>query len=121
MQYAQNVLKLANAEQFTTMAYESGSAADVQFVLNAMQRFGRSRVNPNVPNVNTDWYDEILRPGFISSHSIGATGGADNVSYSVGANYFSQEDWPELYQKIDLFEVNMKKAKIHVHFMVTQN
>ncbi|MEJ2113694.1 MAG: TonB-dependent receptor plug domain-containing protein, partial [Flavobacteriaceae bacterium] len=62
VQYAQNVLKLANAEQFTTMAYESGSDADIQFVLNAMQRYGRSRVNPNVPNVNTDWYDEILRP-----------------------------------------------------------
>ena len=62
MQIAQNVLKMANAEQFTTMAMESGSAADASFILNAMQRYGRSRVNPNVPDVNTDWYNEILRP-----------------------------------------------------------
>ncbi len=63
MQIAQNVLKMANAEQFTTMAMESGSAADASFILNAMQRYGRSRVNPNVPDVNTDWYNEILRHG----------------------------------------------------------
>lgn len=61
-QVAQNVLKLANSEQFATLARESGSAPDIQFIDNAMQRYGRSRINPNVPNVNTDWYDEILRP-----------------------------------------------------------
>ncbi|WP_373075067.1 carboxypeptidase-like regulatory domain-containing protein, partial [Zeaxanthinibacter enoshimensis] len=60
-QVAQNVLKVANAEQFTTIALESGSAPDAQFILNAMQRYGRSRINPNVPAVNTDWYDEIIR------------------------------------------------------------
>ncbi|MDU8885887.1 TonB-dependent receptor [Yeosuana sp. MJ-SS3] len=108
VQFAQNVLKLANAEQFTTMAYESGSAADVQFVLNAMQRFGRSRVNPNVPNVNTDWYDEILRPGFISSHSIGASGGAENVSYSVGANYYSQEGILDMKNEYERFNIRTK-------------
>ena len=48
-QVAQNVLKMANAEQFTNMAQESGSAADAQYILNAMQRYGRSRINPNVP------------------------------------------------------------------------
>jgi TonB-dependent SusC/RagA subfamily outer membrane receptor len=61
-QVAQNVLKMANAEQFTTMANESGSAPDAAFILNAMQRYGRSRVNPNVPDVNQDWYKEVLRP-----------------------------------------------------------
>ncbi len=38
VQRAQNVLQMANAEQFVTMAVESGSQADVQFILNAMQR-----------------------------------------------------------------------------------
>ncbi|HOW32798.1 MAG TPA: TonB-dependent receptor plug domain-containing protein, partial [Bacteroidales bacterium] len=40
-QIAANVLKMANAEQFTAMAMESGSAAEESFILNAMQRYGR--------------------------------------------------------------------------------
>jgi TonB-linked SusC/RagA family outer membrane protein len=89
-QIAQNVLKMANAEQFTTMAMESGSAADISFIQNAMQRYGRSRVNPNVPNVNTDWYNEILRPAPIQNHSLSVSGGDKKAAYSLGANYFSQ-------------------------------
>lgn len=108
VQYAQNVIKLANAEQFTTMAYESGSQPDINFVLNAMQRYGRSRVNPNVPNVNTDWFKEILKPGIIQSHSVGATGGSENVSYSVGANYFSQEGILDMKNEYERFNVRSK-------------
>ena len=105
MQIAQNVLKMANAEQFTTMAMESGSAADASFILNAMQRYGRSRVNPNVPDVNTDWYNEILRPGQIQNHSLSLSGGSENATYSLGANYFSQEgilDMKNDYQRFNL-------------------
>ncbi len=83
-QVAQNVLKMANAEQFTTMALESGSAADASFILNAMQRYGRSRINPNVPDVNTDWYKEILRPAQIQNHSFGVAGGSQKTTYSLG-------------------------------------
>ncbi len=108
VQFAQNVLKLANAEQFTTMAYESGSDADIQFVLNAMQRYGRSRVNPNIPDVNTDWFEEILRPGFISSHSISTSGGAENVTYSVGTNYFSQEGILDMKNEYERFNIRTK-------------
>ena len=55
IQVPQNVMQMANAEQFVDYVYQTGSAADISFVENAMQRYGRSRVNPNVPNVNTDW------------------------------------------------------------------
>lgn len=105
IQVAQNVLKMANAEQFTTMAYESGSTADVQFILNAMQRYGRSEINPNVPAVNTDWYDEILRDAVITSHGISVSGGGENSNYSVGANYFKQEgilDMKNEYERLNL-------------------
>ena len=105
-------LKLANAEQFTTMAYESGSQADINFVLNAMQRYGRSRVNPNVPNANTDWFKEILRPGIIQSHSIGATGGAENASYSVGANYFAQEGILDMKNEYERFKLEKTLSKL---------
>jgi TonB-linked SusC/RagA family outer membrane protein len=104
-QVAQNVLKMANAEQFTTMALESGSAADASFILNAMQRYGRSRVNPNVPDVNTDWYNEILRTAAIQNHSLSLSGGSENATYSLGANYFSQEgilDMKNEYQRFNL-------------------
>lgn len=108
VQRAQNVLKMANAEQFVTMAVESGSTADVQFVLNAMQRYGRSRINPNVPDVNTDWYDEIIRDGIIQNHSLSVTGGTDNVSYSLGTNYFSQEGLLDMKNEYERFNVRSK-------------
>lgn len=108
IQRAQDVVKMANAEQFTTMAYESGSEADVQYILNAMQRFGRSRVNPNIPAVNTDWYEEILRDALIQSHSIGVSGGGENVAYSVGANFISQEGILDMKNEYERFNIRSK-------------
>ncbi len=104
-QVAQNVLKMANAEQFTNMALESGSQADREYILNAMQRYGRSRINPNVPDVNTDWYNEILRPAAIQNHSINVSGGTEKAAYAVGTNYFFQEgilDMKNQYERFNL-------------------
>lgn len=108
IQRAQNVVKLANTEQFVTMARESGSEPDVQFVQNAMQRYGRSRINPNVPAVNTDWYDEILRDGIIQSHSIGVAGGGERVAYSVGTNFFAQEGILDMKNEYERFNIRSK-------------
>jgi len=91
VQVAQNVLKMANAEQFVTMAMESGSATDISNIEKAMLRYGRSRVNPNLPDVNTDWYDEIIRSAAIQNYNFDVSGGSSSVSYSFGANYFAQE------------------------------
>jgi TonB-linked SusC/RagA family outer membrane protein len=113
-QVAQNVLQMANAEQFTTMAIESGSAADASFILNAMQRYGRSRVNPNVPNVNTDWYKEILRPANIQNHSLSVNGGNENTTYSIGGSYFGQQgimDMKNEYERLNLRSKVDYKAK----------
>ena len=107
-QVAQNVLKMANAEQFTTMANESGSAADAGFILNAMQRYGRSRINPNVPDVNTDWYKEIMRPAPIQNHSIDVSGGSEKASYSVGTNYFAQEGILDMKNEYSRFNLRTK-------------
>lgn len=108
MQVAQNVLKMANAEQFTAMAMESGSAADASFILNAMQRYGRSRINPNVPDVNTDWYKEILRPAGIQNHSISVEGGNQSASYSIGTNYFAQEGILDMKNEYERFNLRTK-------------
>ncbi|MFA9390671.1 MAG: SusC/RagA family TonB-linked outer membrane protein [Prolixibacteraceae bacterium] len=104
-QMAQNVLKMANAEQFTTMALESGSKADADFIQNAMQRFGRSRINPNVPDVNTDWYQEIMRPAAMQNHSLNVSGGDKKTTYSLGTSYFSQDgilDMKNEYERLNL-------------------
>jgi len=108
VQVAQNVLKMANAEQFTRMAIESGSPADVSFVLNAMERYGRSRINPDVPNVNTDWYKEIIRNAKIQNHSISVLGGSEKASYAVGANYFGQEGVLDTKNEYERFNLRTK-------------
>ncbi|MET2984580.1 SusC/RagA family TonB-linked outer membrane protein [Aureibaculum conchae] len=121
-QVAQNVLKVANAEQFTTLALESGSAPDAQFILNAMQRYGRSRVNPNVPDVNTDWYDEIIRPAQIMSHSLGFTGGSEKATYAVGANYFAQEGILDMKNEYERFNLRSKlEFKVNDWFTIGGN
>jgi TonB-linked SusC/RagA family outer membrane protein len=104
-QVAQNVVKMANSQQFTIMALESGSEADQAFILNAMQRYGRSRVDPNIPEPNTDWYAEILRPAPITNHSLDFSGGTEKSKYSVGANYFIQDgimDMKNQYERLNL-------------------
>ncbi len=111
MQVAQNVLKMANSEQFANWANESGSAAEAAFIQNAMQRYGRSRVNPNVPEPNTDWYKQILRTAAIQNHNITISGGDKRATYSVGGDFFAQEGI--LKAKNDYERFNLR-AKVDV-------
>jgi TonB-linked SusC/RagA family outer membrane protein len=105
-QMAQNVVKMANSAQFAQMALESGSASDISFVNNAMQRYGRSRVNPNVPDVNTDWYKEVLRSAKTQNHSLSFDGGNEKAKFSIGTNYFFQEGI--LKSKNDYERINIR-------------
>ncbi len=107
-QVPQNVLKMANAEQFTNLALESGSAPDAEFILNAMQRYGRSRINPNVPDVNTDWYDEVMRLALIQNHSVGISGGSEAATYAIGANYFEQAGLLKMKNEYERFNLRAK-------------
>ncbi len=107
IQQANNILKMANSEQFVQIISEldPNRFPDYQFVQNAMQRFGRSRINPNIPDVNTDWYSEIMRPAPIQNHSINVTGGGSKATYALGANYFGQDgilDMKNEYQRFNL-------------------
>jgi TonB-dependent starch-binding outer membrane protein SusC len=92
MQVPQNVLQMANAEQFVNYINQVGDPDDISFIENAMQRYGRSRINPNVPNMNTDWYAEIMKPyARQQNHSLSVLGGTDKTSYSLGISYFDQD------------------------------
>lgn len=90
VQNPQNVLKMANAQQFAQYVNETGSAADIAFLNNAIQRYGRSRIDPNLPDVNTDWYAEIMSPASIQNHSLTFNGGGEQTRYSIGGSYFEQ-------------------------------
>ena len=92
MQVPQNVLKMANAEQFVNYVNQTGATADMTYVANAMQRYGRSRINPNVPDVNTDWYAEIMHPAARQqNHTLTFLGGDKNSDYSLGVSYLDQQ------------------------------
>ncbi len=108
VQRAHNVVKLSNSEQFATLARESGSAAEAVFIENAMQRYGRSRINPNIPDVSTDWYDLILRDALIQNHSLSVTGGAENITYSIGLSQFEQEGILRMKNDYERFNVRAK-------------
>jgi TonB-linked SusC/RagA family outer membrane protein len=108
VQVAQNMVKMSNSEQFGAMARESGSDADVSYLLNAMQRYGRSRINPMVPAVNTDWYDEILRLGNKQNHSLNVAGGGERAAYSIGANYFAEEGILDMKNEYERFNLRAK-------------
>ncbi len=113
-QRATNVIKMANAEQFVNFANESGSSAEIASVQAAIARFGRSRINPNLPDVNTDWYREALRMAPIMNHDISVDGGSQKVSYSVGASYFTQDgilDMKNSYKRYNLRAKIEAKAK----------
>lgn len=110
MQYAQNVVKMANSQQFTQMAKELDPALypDHSFVLNAMQRYGRSRVNPNIPVPNTNWYAEILRPAPITNHSLDFSGGTEKARYSIGTSYFYQDGIMDMKNNYERFNLRSK-------------
>ncbi len=104
-QRATNVIQMANAEQFVNFATESGSSAEIASVQSAIARFGRSRINPNLPNVNTDWYKEALRMAPIMNHDISIDGGSQKVSYSLGGSFFMQDgilDMKNNYKRYNL-------------------
>ncbi|MDR1646255.1 MAG: TonB-dependent receptor [Tannerellaceae bacterium] len=91
VQRAQNILKMANSEQFVQLVSESGDPYMQAGIENAMMRYGRSRVNPNVPVPNTDWYKEILRLAPVQNYNLDISGGSSKVAYTIGGNYYAQQ------------------------------
>ncbi|MEZ5071297.1 MAG: TonB-dependent receptor plug domain-containing protein [Bacteroidales bacterium] len=92
MQVAQNVLQMANTMEFTDMAMETGFAADSARIAEALQRYGRSRENPDYSAVDTDWYKRNSPGGTHSEPQLQRhRGGAAAPSYSVGTSYLNQE------------------------------
>lgn len=104
VQTPMRVLKMANSAQYTTWMNEAQLGASnyagengqnlvnqtkngVAGITNSVNRFGGTN---GVPNTNTDWFSELLRPALMNSHSITATGGGETVSYVLNTNYLNQ-------------------------------
>ncbi|HYC29147.1 MAG TPA: SusC/RagA family TonB-linked outer membrane protein, partial [Chitinophagaceae bacterium] len=41
--------------------------------------------------VQTDWFDAILRRGFLQNHNVSVSGGSDKINYFLSAGYISEE------------------------------
>ncbi|GAA4942210.1 TonB-dependent receptor [Algibacter agarivorans] len=81
LQQASNQLDLMNASEYAVYVNET-EAAD-----------GNGIPYPSINGlgVGTDWQDELFTTSPIISHTIGANGGSDTVTYSVSASYFAQD------------------------------
>lgn len=114
VQRASNVPTMANTQQFTNFELESGSAFRIAAIDEAINRFGRSRVDPNIPAVNTDWYKETLRMAMIQSHEISVDGGTKDVAYSIGGDFLDQDGILRMKNSYERFNFRAKvdaKAK----------
>ncbi|MEO9477327.1 MAG: TonB-dependent receptor [Cyclobacteriaceae bacterium] len=112
VQRPQNVLEMANTKLFTEYALATGSDADAAFINNAFQTYGRNRANTSLPDVNTDWYDKVLRNyAPQQSHNVTVSGGTKDAKYSVGVGYFQQDglvrDTPNSYERFN-FRTNVE-------------
>ncbi|MBE9583376.1 TonB-dependent receptor [Mucilaginibacter sp. JRF] len=80
VQTSQHLIKMANTSQYVA-AYNTAATAD-----------GRTPISQNIidglPDV--DWQKEVLRPAPISNIQASVSGGGENSTYIVSANYFKQ-------------------------------
>jgi len=49
------------------------------------------RANAVDPNVNTDWFDQVLRQGNYSQYNMNVSGGNDKSTYFISGSYYTSE------------------------------
>src|SRR5690606_28434186 len=79
IQNPQNVLKMANTQQFVQYINETGSSSDIAFIENAMQRHGRGGHDPTRPKVKPVWQPRMMGRARIQIHGLSVTGGGENT------------------------------------------
>ncbi|WP_250149111.1 TonB-dependent receptor [Flagellimonas sp. 389] len=73
-----NQVEMANGAQYTQYFNEE-SAALGGFQLQSSQRY------------NTDWYDELLQTGSLTSNNFSVSGATESVDYFMSYNYYEEE------------------------------
>lgn len=80
MQQVTNIMPLANTGQYIELLNQrTGLTGSGSFF------------DPEDYPHSTDWYNEMTKPGMITSHELSISGGTENSSYSYGVGYFFQE------------------------------
>ena len=79
----QSVIKkigLLNASEYAAMANEGSTAA------------GGGLIFPNISSLGrgTDWQDEVFKDASVTSHTLSARGGSENIGYFFSTGYLSQ-------------------------------
>ncbi|MGL4347108.1 MAG: TonB-dependent receptor plug domain-containing protein [Chitinophagaceae bacterium] len=87
VQIATNKLKMANSEEYSRIQFGKQNETDSTYSLKFIELYGG---NGLIPNMNTNWYNELLRPAVMQSHSLDVTGGTESLNYSLGINYLNQ-------------------------------
>jgi TonB-linked SusC/RagA family outer membrane protein len=75
-----NIVPLANKDQYIELLNRANEGTT-----------GYTPRNPNDYTADTDWYQELVRPALMQSHSLDVAGATETSNYSVGLNYFEQD------------------------------
>lgn len=97
VQTSQHLIKMANTAQYVA-AYNTAATNDGRALIPA-------DVIAGLPDVN--WQKEVLRPAPISNVQASISGGNDNTTYIVSANYFGQDG---LVQNSSFNRLNLRTA-----------
>ncbi|WP_019538023.1 SusC/RagA family TonB-linked outer membrane protein [Proteiniphilum acetatigenes] len=76
-----NRVQMANAEQYIEHYNQNQS-----MLANPIQL-----QNASSQPYNTDWYDELIRPGIVNNNLVSVTGGSETVRYYVSYNYYDED------------------------------
>ena len=77
---ASNRVDMANARLFAEYANEAISYSG-----------GEPAFDPDNLDYDTDWYDEILRTGYLQSYSAALSGGGESITYRFSLGYDNEE------------------------------
>lgn len=80
-----NLIKMTNTRDYIT-AYNTAAIADSATNKRTLIPTG---MIDTLPNVN--WLKEVLKPALITNSQIAVSGGGDNSTYIVSANYYKQD------------------------------
>lgn len=97
VQTAQHLIKMANTAQYVA-AYNTAATNDGRALIPAS-------IIAGLPDVN--WQKEVLKPAPINNVQGSISGGSDNTTYIVSANYFGQQG---LIKNSDFDRLNLRTA-----------
>ena len=80
LQIPTNIMDLCSADQYIELMNEAN-----------VNNIKWTPISAADYNGDTDWYAELVKPAFTTSHSVDFSGTSDNTNYSVGLSYFYQD------------------------------